>query len=59
MSGAENEGKKKSGSSKTADAGKNVDADTGGDPDLFTFEGKTLDFDTLQLRTESNTYSSR
>jgi DNA-binding response OmpR family regulator len=49
MSGAENEGKKKSGSAKTADAG------TGGDPTLFTFEGKTLDFDTLQLRTKTNT----
>jgi len=55
MSGAENEEKKKSGSSKTADAGKSLDAESGGDPDLFTFEGKTLDFDTLQLRTETNT----
>lgn len=55
MSGADNEGKKKSGSSKTADAGKNLDAESGGDADLFTFEGKTLDFDTLQLRTETNT----
>ena len=49
MSGAENEGKKKSGFPQNADTG------TGGDPDLFTFEGKTLDFDTLQLRTETNT----
>lgn len=49
MSGADSEGKKKSGSQKTGDTG------TGGDPELFTFEGKTLDFDTLQLRTETNT----
>jgi len=49
MSGADNEGKKKSGSPK------NVDAESGGDPALFTFEGKTLDFDTLQLRTKTST----
>jgi DNA-binding response OmpR family regulator len=49
MSGAENEGKKKSGSPKTADTR------TGGDPALFTFDGKTLDFNALQLRTQTNT----
>jgi len=49
MSGADNAGKKKSGSPKTADTA------ASGDPSLFTFEGKTLDFDTLQLRTETNT----
>ena len=48
MSGADNEGKKKSGSPK------NVDAGSGRDPALFTFEGKTLDFDTLQLRTKTS-----
>jgi DNA-binding response OmpR family regulator len=49
MSGADNEGKKKTGSQKTADTR------AGGDAGLFTFEGKTLDFDTLQLRTKTNT----
>jgi DNA-binding response OmpR family regulator len=49
MSGADNEGKKKSGSPK------NVHAESGRDPALFTFEGKTLDFDTLQLRTKTST----
>ena len=49
MSGADHEGKKKSGSPKS------VDAESGGDPALFTFEGKTLDFDTLQLRTKTST----
>jgi DNA-binding response OmpR family regulator len=49
MSRADNEGKKKSGSPK------NVDAESGRDPALFTFEGKTLDFDTLQLRTKTST----
>src|ERR1700689_4519986 len=49
MSGAENEGNKRSKSQK------DLDAEVGGDADLFTFEGKTLDFDTLQLRTKTNT----
>src|SRR3984893_7826362 len=55
MSGADSEAKEKSGTLKTAHAGESLDAKSGGDPDLFTFEGKTLDFDTLQLRTETNT----
>jgi DNA-binding response OmpR family regulator len=49
MSGADSEEKKKSASQTISDA------ESGGDQDLFTFEGKTLDFDTLQLRTETNT----
>lgn len=53
LSGGNNESKQKAANQKSAASGK--DAGSASEQDLFTFDGKTLDFDALQLRTETNT----
>jgi two-component system, OmpR family, alkaline phosphatase synthesis response regulator PhoP len=52
MSSGKNDAKAKA-AEKSAASGK--EAGQASEQDLFTFDGKTLDFDTLQLRTETNT----
>lgn len=53
LSGADNEARKKPGAQKAAVPGS--ETGSGGEQILFTFNGKTFDFDTLQLRTKANT----
>jgi two-component system, OmpR family, alkaline phosphatase synthesis response regulator PhoP len=53
LSSGNNESKQKSAGQKLAASGK--DASQTREQDLFTFDGKTLDFDTLELRTATNT----
>ena len=53
MSSGNSDAKEKSAGQKPAASGK--EAAQTSDQDVFTFGGKTLDFDTLQLRTATNT----
>jgi two-component system, OmpR family, alkaline phosphatase synthesis response regulator PhoP len=53
LSSGNNELKQNAAGQKSAASGKNAAQKP--EQDLFTFDGKTLDFDALQLRTETNT----